>query len=369
MIFAYLMKEKIIVYNRVMRFFKYFFVFIFLFSCQPKDLAQDSARARRLAPAAEEREKDKDNSYLDRSAELRRLRGDRSKVVSATLEDRYKGVSYGDYDGKKCEKNKSCKGACDDLVSYNRRRKCYNSPQGLVEDLESALFELIRISDLDNVPISASLLAGIFDLDEDLIVYLVKEQMNEGDLKSFLAWVAINEDISEVFLNEDRSSDVLEEAFEKLAEFQEGVTRGKRLETALNIGLIHVEDSFFYLASAEDNSAGFEIAYDLLQSACGSSKDCKMTVLCARETLSSFRSRVFGYQPTQTCRTLARQDRRASRGGTCYMHGSVTWGFLDELIEEKDVKDSDFKGKSITVEQCNDFCGNERTSTKCKLVL
>ncbi|MCZ0933223.1 MAG: hypothetical protein OXJ52_08735 [Oligoflexia bacterium] len=350
-----------------MRLFKYFFVFIFLLSCQPGDMEQDSARARRLgSPADEEREKDR--GFLDRSSELRRLRNDRSKVISATLEDRYEGIPYGDYEGRDCEESESCKGICDDLVSYSKRKRCYNSPQGLVEDLENALFDLIRISDVNSEPISANLLAGIFHIDEDLLMYLVKEQMSEGDLRIFLAWVAINEDISKVFLNEDKSSDILEEAFEKLAEAQDGVTRGKRLETALNAGLIEDEDSFFYLTSAEDNSAGFEIAYDLLQSAC-SSKDCKMTVLCSRETQSSSRSRVFGYQSTQTCRTLARQDRRASRGGTCYVHGSVTWGFLDELIEERDIKDSDFKGKPITVEQCNNFCGNERTSAKCKRVL
>ena len=342
---------------------------MFLSSCQPGSLEQNSARDRRLNRAGQDSKTNQDNRHLDRSAELRRLRSARSKVVSATLENRYKGVSYGDYDGRECEEYESCKDICDDLVSSSRRKKCYNSPQALVEDLENAIFELIRISDIDSVPISADLLAGIFDIDEDLLLYLVKEQMSEGDLRSLLAWVAINEDIAEVFLTEDRSSDVLEEAFEKLAESQEGVTRSKRIETALNMGLIQDEDSFFYLAGAEDNAKGFEIAYDLLQAACGSSKDCKMTVLCARENLSSSRSRVFGYESTQTCRTLARQDRRASRGGACYIHGSVTWGFLDELIEEKDVKDSDFKGKAITVEQCNDFCGNERTSAKCKRVL
>ena len=352
-----------------MKLFKYFFVVIFLWSCQPNNMEQDSARARRLgAPADREEEVDRGRDFLDRSTELRRLRNDRARVISATLEDRYEGVPYGDYEGRDCEESESCKELCDDLVSYSKRRKCYNSPEGLVKDLENALFDLIRISDPNSTPISVNLLAGIFDIDEDLLMYLVKEQMSEGDLRSFLAWVAINEDISKVFLNEDRSSDILKEAFEKLAEAQDGVTRGKRLETALNIGLIEDQDSFFYLASAEDNSAGFEIAYDLLQSTC-SSKDCKMTVLCSRETLSSSRSRVFGYQSTKTCRTSVRQDRRANRGGTCYVHSSVTWGFLDELIEERDIKDSDFKDKPLTVEQCNNFCGNERTSVKCKRVL
>ena len=351
-----------------MKFFKYIFICVFLFSCQPQDSEQNSARERRLGRGIEE-EKERDDRFLDRSSELRRLRSDRSKVVSATLEDRYEGIAYGDYDGRDCEEDESCQLICDDLVSYKRRNKCYKSPQGLVEDLEEALFTLIRISDIESVPISASLLAGIFDIDESLMLYMVKEQMSEGDLRSFLAWIAINEDISQVFLNEDRSSDVLEEAFEKLAESQEEVSRGKKMESALNIGLIQDEDSFFYLASAEDNSAGFEIAYDLLKSACGPSKDCKMTVLCARETHSSSRSRIFGYENTQTCRTSARQDRRAGRGGACYIHGSVTWSFLEELIEERDVKDSDFKDEPITVEQCNDFCGSERTSKKCKRVL
>ena len=357
-----------------MKFFKYFFVFLFLLSCQPGKLDQNSSRERRLSAGLDkdkdsdnEKESEKEKKPLDRSAELRRLRTERSKVVSANLEDRYQGVAYGDYGGDDCDEDKACKSICDDLVSFKRRKQCYNSSQVLVEKLEEALFALIRISDLDSVPISPNLLAGIFDIDEDLMVYTVKEQMSEGDLRSFLAWVAINEDIAEVFLNKDKDSDVLQEAFEKLAEFQEDVK--KEIETALNMGLIQDKDSFFYLASVEDNSAGFEIAHDLLRSVC-SGKDCKMEVFCAREELSSSRSRVFGYQSTQTCRTLARQDRRSSsRGGTCYIHGSVTWSFLDELIEDGDIKDFNFKKDPITVKKCNDFCGNERTSKKCKRIL
>ena len=353
-----------------MKGFKYFFVFFFLFSCGPKESEQDSSRARRLGRADDRSERDRRS--LDRSDELRRLRSDRSKFISSSLKNRYEGVPYGDYGGEDCEESESCKQICDDLISYSRRRTCYNSPHKLIKEIESALFALIRISDVDSVPISASLLAGIFDIDEDLLHYLVKKNMSEGDLRSFLAWVAINEDISKVFLNEDRSSDILEEAFEKLAEFQDDVSRGKELETALNVGLIADEDSFFFLSAVEDNSAGFEIAYKLLQSACRSSKDCKMTVLCSREAQSSVRSRVFGYQTTDTCRTSATQDRRrARRGGICYIHGSVAWGFLDELIEDRDIKDNDFEDDPITVEQCNDYCGDERDkdSEKCKRIL
>ncbi|MDE0091769.1 MAG: hypothetical protein OXN83_00605, partial [Oligoflexia bacterium] len=209
-----------------MKIVKYFFVFLFLFSCQTRDAEQDSARAKRLSHIGDETRGGEDR-IMDRSAELRRLREERSQVISATLKDRYEGVSYGDYGDGACEERESCQQICDDLVSYSRRKKCYRSPQRLVEDLEDALFTLIRISEVNSVPISASLLAGIFDIDEDLLLYLVKEQMSEGDLRSFLTWIAINEDISEVFLREDRSSDVLEEAFEKLAEFQESVSRSK----------------------------------------------------------------------------------------------------------------------------------------------
>ena len=350
------------------KFFYCFFIFIFLSSCEPKDSEeQNSARDRRFKQVEDE-ERDRDEGSVSREAELRRLRSDRSKFITSTLEDRYEGVAYGDYGGEECEESESCKQICDDLISYKRRRACYNSSEALVKSIESALFELIRISDLDSVPISSSLLAGIFDLDEDLLMYLVKEQMSEGDLRSFLAWVAVNADIAEVFLNEDRSSDILEEAFEKLAEFQDGFSRNKRIETALNVGLVEDQDSFFYLSAIEDNLAGFEIAYKLLKSACGSKKDCKMEVLCSRETLSSSRSRVFGYQYTHTCQTLARQDRRVRSGGACYIHGAVTWEFLAELIEEGDVRDSDFKD-TVTVDQCNDYCGSERTSQKCKRVL
>ena len=369
-----------------MNFLKYFLVILFfLVSCQGEER---SRRDRRFRQANEERE-NRDFLNRDRSAELRRLRGDRGDtIIQSNLEERYEGISYKDYEGRDCKTSKECIQLCDDIVSYGRRNRCYNSPQGLVEDLEDGLFQLLSISNIESVSISPNLLAGIFYIDEELLDDIVEEEMSVGDLRSFLAWVAINSDISQVFKKEDRSSDILKTAFERLAENEEGVSKGKGLETGLNLGLIQDEDSFFYLSAAEDNEFGFEIAYKLLRSSCGS-KDCKLRVFCAREKLNSNRSRVFGYQNTQFCRTLSKPNRRIgqevrsnrnpqvdfnqrirfSSRDTCYIHSAVAWGFLDELIDDEDIKDNDFENDSITVEKCNDFCGNDRANTKCDRIL
>ena len=197
----------------------------------------------------------------DRNQEWRRLKD--SDFISSDLDRRYKGgdPSYEDFGGEKCENIPACKRLCDDLKQ--NRRECYRAPEELVEQLEDGLFNLINISQVDSVDISPSLMAGILDIHFDGVVDLVKNKMNEGDLKSFLAWLALNEPIAEAFLYQDKRNLIVREAFEALGAMQTESKR-KKEETGLNTGLIREDESFFYLASVENNSAGFQIAYKIL---------------------------------------------------------------------------------------------------------
>ena len=351
-----------------MKWLKYFFlsVFLFLLSCKPAEDLDPSSRARGVARDSVRESRD----YGDprrRTAELRRLKGSRL-VIRAELDNRYDGAFYEDFDGEKCKEKKSCMAACDTLVKYSDRSRCYNSPQALVRRLEEGFFALLNISTVDSVDVSPNLLAGILDMDTGVVLELVEDHMSEGDLKSFLAWVAVNKDISRVFLLEDRRSKIIKEAFERLGGFQTGAR--KDIQTGLNTGLIHNDDSFFYLASVESNPYGFEIAHDILKSACSHDKNCKMNVLCAREVQSRSRSRIFGYNREIKCRTSAEQSRRYRRGGICYIHGASAWSYLNELIGDRDIRDSDFTPSTnqITVDKCNDYCG-DKDSSKCQKIL
>lgn len=353
-----------------MRLLYYILISFFIFSCQPTtdndDVITQPSKGERSSNRDDEDRPERNNP--DRSREITRLKPSGNVVISATLEDRYSGYSYSEYGGRECGESSSCEDLCDDIFSSKYRKKCYKSPERLIKELEDGLFELINISEVDSVSIGSGFIGGVLQIDKDIVLDLVEDKMSEGDLRSFLAWVAVNEDVSEAFMKEDRSSKILKAAFGKLGSFQKDVSRGREVETALNLGLIGDQDTFLYLTELEDNPAGFQVAYDLLEKAC-STKECKMEVLCSREDLSvSSRSRIFGGRTT--CRTSTIHTRRSRAGGTCYLQGASVWSLLDGLIEDKEIRDNDFKETPLTVEVCNDFCGRDsRTNEKCSRVL
>ena len=352
-----------------MTFFKSLFVclVVFLLSCGAQKDRGSYDDSNTSSSSGDRREDNRGNLENEnrRSLELNRLKST-NKVISAELDHRFDGGFYYEgYGGSECQDSPACMAICDSQVPKRNQNRCYRSPKSLVESLEDGFFTLLNISEVDSVDIHPGLIAGMLDINVDLVVDLVEDRMSEGDLKSFLAWVAVNEGIAEVFLEEDRRSEVMKNAFKELGELQVDAKREE--ETGLNVGLIGNEDSFFYLSALENNSAAFQIAYKVLKSLCRS-KDCKLDLICARENQTYNRSRVFGYESNLLkCRTSAEQGRRSRREAVCYIHGSATWSYLDELIEEEEIRDNDFEGEDnqITVEKCNDHCG-DKDSGKCK---
>ena len=345
--------------------------FAFLFSCGKNGSGNGAGSGPREGPGEGPNLEDKRGDFdteKSRGGERERLRSRGITTVDSRLGRRYTGVGGGikDYSGPDCGESSECEQICDELTRNERR--CLQAPEDMVRDIEDGLFTLINISEVDSVDFGPALLRGILRIEKDLILDLVKDHMSVGDLKSFLAWIAINEDIAEILKDEDRSSSILETAFKQLGRAQDGVANKKG--TGLNVGLIAHEDTFFYLASDEENEAAFEMGHDILKDAC-SDKNCKMRVLCARENRgrSRSRSRVFSRESAAQCRTSSETRRRRAsyNRGACYLHGSVAWSYFYELLDDRDVRDGDFKDELISVEKCNDFCGNSR-SLKCESV-
>ena len=298
--------------------------------------------------------------------EIDRLKRD-DLVIEAFLDRRFDGGYYYDsYTGEKCEEDSRCRYICENQVISKAKRRCLRAPKALVEDLDDGFYKLININDTDSVDISPALLAGMLDIHVDLVSKLIARKMSEGDIKSFLAWVALNEDISQVFYQEDRRVSALKEAFERLGDFQDDTSR--ETATGLNIGLITEEDSFFYLAAVEDNKAGFKTAYKVLRSICRT-RECKMDILCARKIDQDGRSRLRRTRHSRyaQCRTSSEHRNRDRRNAVCYIHGSVVWAYIDELIEEKELKAREFLDNPVSVGSCNAHCG-ARDSGKCPIV-
>ena len=336
------------------------FIGLFLLAC---DSTSSSRRGgKRNSPEREDTRGDLENETA-RSRERDRLTGSSSEVIDSFLEGRQQGSSsYGNYGGSECKLSEECMRICDDLKGAKAR--CARQPEDLVRDIKDGLFELITISEVDSVEMSPALFYGILEIDMDLVEDLIEDHMNEGDLKSFLAWIALNEDIAGVLEREDRRLSILEKAFEELGRLQSGGSRDT--ETGLNTGLIGSDDTFLYLASDVNNESAFVMGHELVDQECSGS-NCKLEMYCARR-LQARQRRRGGERSSFSCRTPEKQRRSSSREQMCYVHGSDVWSYLYELITEKKIRDSNLDDFVINVEKCNETCGN-KNSEKCKDVL
>ena len=327
--------------------------------------ACEEGRGRRgdYSPDRQEDSRDLEDSAAE-VRERNRLTRDSEEIVDSFLEGRDSSGSsgsYEDYDGPECRESEECKAICADLKSS--RSRCHRQPESLVRDIKAGLFELISISEVDSVEISPALFFGILDMDKDLVTDLIEDQMSEGDLKSFLAWIAINEDIASALKRADRSMEVLEKAFEELGKLQTDSTR--HIRSGLNTGLIATDDTFFYLSSDTANETAFIMAHEILEDRC-SGKACKMEMYCARNKRTRSGNRHL--RDAFSCRAPENSRRRSSRESLCYIHGSDVWSYLYELITDDDIRDSDLSGFVINVDKCKRACG-DKNSKKCPVVL
>jgi len=327
------------------------------------DRRQDEADRR--PDEADRRQDEADSDYAE--IERRRLRGD--FALKTTVDSRYSSGSASSFSGlRECGDSLDCKDICNRIIKGSKS-KCYSFSESVVEEMEEA-FLTIRNIESDRVNIDPYIFEAILTASRSTLEDLVEDEMSEGDLKSFLAWVAINEDIAEVLDKKDRSGQILEEAFKQLGEHQEGAI-SKSEFVGLNTGLITVDDTFFALTAEYDNEEAFIMAYDILNSGSCRTITCQEQILCAREnrSRSSSARRIFGYSRTNICRTSA-NTRSSYRSASCYVHGSAVWSFLYELIEDKDIRGAPkaLKAKPLGVTRCNQVCGkNLSKSDTCNL--
>lgn len=338
----------------------FLFLTVFIWSCENTPTNKEGGHT----PFVETEE--------DRQKLINRLtKGRTPLVINAEIEDRYKGGSdYElDYDGPACKESVECVDRCRRLVSSSRRRQCEKEPAPLVEAIEKAIVGLLSLDDpeSESAPIDAGLFQVIFRLDRSLIPNLLKrDHMTEGDLRMFLAWIALNQDVARVLYQENRSGSILRDSFRKLGEAQENRQKSQ-LIAGLNSGLIKREDTFLALAADRENEEGFIMAHNVVYSAC-SSTQCRLEIYCARENFSgrSFRSR----RDQESCRTPG-DDRRYSRNRLCYVHGGLTWSYLSDLIEEEEIRISNGDLKDallkLNVDNCNKACG-DADNTQCDAV-
>ena len=330
---------------------------VFFNSCGDPKKADDSTRRPGETNPIGERSRD---------GEIRRLTSrNNTPIILTTIEDRYRGVTiYEDYrreyeDDSPCDEYEECKDICARLVSSTRRRRCHQEPHSLIRALEQGVLDILSISNVESVNVTPGLLQTMFEIDRNIISSLIRrDHMSEGDLRSFLAWVALNRDIARILDHEDRSRHILEDAFRNLGEFQTEKTHGS-LKTGFNMGLIGSEDTFLALAADRDNAEAFIMGNGIIEKDICSTRQCKLEMYCARDR-GRKRSRFERVNTSTECQTPG-EVRRYRRDGICYVHGSITWSYLDDLIEEEEIKSSDLSGFIIGVDKCNEVCGDKES--------
>ena len=356
---------------------------VFLFSCLKENMTStvDESPETPKAEIITNNDKEEDErveAEAKKEAERSLRERDRLKpnlVLRTDTSSRYSSGSSSSTSsftgGRECDEYSACKSICDRIMRTGRSR-CYRFSYNIVEDMEDALFTIRNIDEADRVNIDPFIFDAILTADKRIISDLVEDEMSEGDLKSFLAWVALNDDIADVLEENDRSGNILEEAFKQLGKFQEGATKNDEL-AGINTGLITDDDTFLFLASDEENESAFIMAYDILSSNPCKEIGCQEKILCARESRQrSYSSyRYFGStRGTALCRTSSEDSRRSSRSGFCYVHGSSVWSYLYELIDDGEIKGApdELEKKPLGVERCNSVCGSRSsTNTKCSL--
>ena len=307
----------------------------------------------------EEEASQEEEEQKDSRSERQRLKIDKENIIESLLSDRYSGTkTYDSYGGPLCREYNDCMDICDEFGSL--RSRCYKQPESLVFDLKDGLYNLLHISSVDNVGVSPGLLLGILQIDDGLILDLIEDHMSEGSIKSFLAWIAINEDIASVLDKEDSRGNIIETAFEKLGELQKS---DDEFKTGFNTGLIGIDDTFSFLAADEGNEEAFKIGHELVERACRD-KDCKKTIYCARQKQARVRN--LSLVNLHTCRT-PENTRRSFRNRSCYVHGGDVWSYIYELVQDNEIRDKDFDEDEdvLGVEKCNSFCGS---SSKCNVI-
>lgn len=373
--------------QNVLKFF-YFLPFLFLLSCLNENLSLSEERSSRRAEIIDldkerkqQQEKEEkleqvanNNRQEQQEDNSRRSALKNRSVLQARVSDRYNSsrISGRDYRGEdECSDDSQCVRKCDMITdSSSERKRCEKLPLYVVEDLENGIISLRNIEDASSVDISPDLLIDMLDLGYKFLQELIEKDMSEGDIKTFLAWVAVNEDISEVFAKQDRGNKIIETAVEELADKYDYEN-----EDVLKMSLLGTDDTFFHLAADENNEYGFGIAYDILKEECGSNINCKKEVICAREyrQRSSNHALRSASRRTSLCRTSSSTSSRSSlyyRNSTCYIQGDLVWSYLNELLDDDEddgnVADKVFDNTTFNVNECNKFCGSENTKNEGK---
>ena len=145
-----------------------------------------------------------------------------------------------------CEESARCENDCDDMFSGRAEKTCLKLPTRLVYDF-TELLEFTEDGDIDEI--DSEVLECLLDIDDKEFIDAV-EKMNR-DAEEFLAGIADDEDLANVFQDEDDNSDILKALLKEAtgkndieAQLREDIDDGK---TFLQLAAEGAEDAWDWL--------------------------------------------------------------------------------------------------------------------------
>ena len=104
-----------------------------------------------------------------------------------------------------CEESARCENDCDDMFSGRAEKTCLKLPTRLVYDF-TELLDFTEDGDIDEI--DSEVLECLLDIDDKEFIDAIKD-MSGNQAEEFLAGIADDEDLANVFQDEDDNSDIL----------------------------------------------------------------------------------------------------------------------------------------------------------------
>ena len=256
-----------------------------------------------------------------------------------------------DFQGPDCDDSIECSDLCEQMFPRDTRSKCNNLPEDMVETLFESYRHLqnIREDSLNDV-VDPSALATLINIDNEVILNLVRDEWGVRDMESFLNWSASSPVVIQVLDDEDDNFEIFNRI---LLELSEEKFSNRDIIVGLSSDLGQYAWTFLYTAYENDNETAVEYLFDFLNVYCPApKKNCKLRMLCLREEIDR---RSNSYSSAPICPRVSHTG--FYRDKYCYLQGPGVWSYINNLVEEKELKDVDVIAVSpLDEDYCKDFC-------------
>ena len=266
------------------------------------------------------------------------------RTVNRSSSVRFQPLKESQFDGDDCEDSEECRELCDEIFSRSLQDRCENFPEDMVEVLYETYQDLksASLSSLENMDPSA--LAVLMNMD-DRFINLLKDDWGISGISALLDYTAKNPLAVEAFQYSDN-----EEIFKDLLlEFARLSNKTAHLSTALSLNVARHRETLPALIKNADNEIAMQFILDILSQECTDSFDCKKKMLCVREDISRRTSR---QRSADLCPYLGVRER----ADYCYIQGPDVWSYIENLIDEGDIKDRDLTNLELNEQMCDTFC-------------